>query len=263
MDFTIKIYIELLDELLKAGYNFQTFSEFLENPAKKVILLRHDVEARYENSLELAQIQKKLNIRGTYYFRLQPKHYDLQIIEKIHDLGHETGYHYDDLSFCKGNYTQAIERFEKNLKILRSVVPVSTVCMEGAPRSKFDNRDLWTQYNLRDFEIKNEPYFDLDFQNVLYLTDTGRRWDGKMSLRDNPEFFLSQNKNENISIPELKVKTTKDIIRSIASGTMKGQVMLTIHPQRWNDKPLAWIKELVMQKVKNQVKRVLIMRGGF
>ncbi|MCD4697139.1 MAG: hypothetical protein K8S16_12955, partial [Bacteroidales bacterium] len=65
MDFTIKIYIELLDELLKAGYNFQTFSEFLENPAKKVILLRHDVEARYENALELAQIQKKLNIRGT------------------------------------------------------------------------------------------------------------------------------------------------------------------------------------------------------
>ena len=79
-------------------------------------MLRHDVEARYENALKMAQIQKKLDIRGTYYFRLQPKHYDLQIVKKIYESGHEAGYHYDDLSFCKGNFTQAIERFEKNLK---------------------------------------------------------------------------------------------------------------------------------------------------
>ena len=260
MDFTINIYKKLLDELLKAGYNFQTFSEFLDKPAKKVILLRHDVEARYENALKLAQIQKELDIRGTYYFRLQPKHYDLQIVNKIYELGHEAGYHYDDLSFCKGNYPLAIERFEKNLKILRSVAPISSACMEGAPISKFDNRDLWTQFNLHNFGITSEPYFDLDFENVLYLTDTGRRWDGKMALRDNTKFYLSKINSKNISIPELKVKTTKDIIRTIASGKMNDQVMLTFHPQRWNDKPLPWLKELVLQNVKNQVKRFLVKK---
>jgi len=30
-----------------------------------------------------------------------------------------------------------------------------------------------------------EPYFDVDFKEVLYLTDTGRRWDGDaFNIRD-------------------------------------------------------------------------------
>lgn len=260
MDFTIKTYKSLLNELITAGYSFQTFSDFLKKPSEKVILLRHDVEARYENALKLAQIQKESDIRATYYFRLQPKHYDLQIVNRIYELGHETGYHYDDLSFCKGNFSEAIKRFEKNLNILRSVVPVTSACMEGAPISKFDNRDLWTKFNLNDFGITSEPYFDLDFENVLYLTDTGRRWDGKMALRDNTKFYLSKINSNKTSIPELKVKTTYDLIKSVASGRMNDRVMMTFHPQRWNDKPLPWIKELVMQNVKNQVKRVLVKK---
>jgi len=36
------------------------------------------------------------------------------------------------------------------------------------------------------------------------------------------------------------------------------QAMLNFHPQRWNDKPLPWLKEFVWQNVKNQVKRGLV-----
>jgi hypothetical protein len=36
--------------------------------------------------------------------------------------------------------------------------------------------------------------------------------------------------------------------------------MMTFHPQRWSDKPWPWIKELVMQRVKNGVKRVVVKR---
>ena len=36
-----------------------------------------------------------------------------------------------------------------------------------------------------DFGIIAEPYFDVDFDEVFYLTDTGRRWDGdSVSVRD-------------------------------------------------------------------------------
>ena len=34
-----------------------------------------------------------------------------------------------------------------------------------------------------------------------------------------------------------------------------GQEWLNIHPQRWTDKPLPWVKELVWQNVKNLVKK--------
>jgi len=39
-----------------------------------------------------------------------------------------------------------------------------------------------------DYGIIAEPYFDMDFKEVLYLTDTGRRWDGdRVSVRDKVE----------------------------------------------------------------------------
>ncbi len=36
------------------------------------------------------------------------------------------------------------------------------------------------------------------------------------------------------------------------------KVMFTIHPERWNDALVPWSKQLVMQNVKNVVKRFLV-----
>ena len=77
------------------------------------------------------------------------------------------------------------DSFESNLDYFRTFYPVKTICMHGSPASKWDNRDLWNNYSYRDFGIIAEPYFDLDFTNVLYLTDTGRKWNGeRSSVRD-------------------------------------------------------------------------------
>ena len=143
MDFTLKTYRQLLEELIAQNYTFQTYADFLERPQTRAIILRHDVEARYPNAMEFARIQQELNIRGTYYFRFLPDHFDTVIIRDISAMGHEIGYHYDDLSYCKGNYVNAIRRFEKNLATLREIADVKTICMEGAPLSKWDNRELW------------------------------------------------------------------------------------------------------------------------
>ncbi len=57
-------------------------------------------------------------------------------------------------------------------------MPVSTVCMHGSPLSRVSNLDLWKKYDYRGLGIIAEPYLDIDFDEVFYLTDTGRRWDG-------------------------------------------------------------------------------------
>jgi hypothetical protein len=120
-------------------------------------------------------------------------------------LGHEIGYHYEDLSLCKGNYESAIKHFEINLNKFRKIYPVKTICMHGSPLSKWDNRDLWKKYNYRDFGIIGEPYFDMDFDDVFYLTDTGRRWDGdKVSVRDKVKSEKQENGN-------LRFRSTMDI----------------------------------------------------
>ena len=57
--------------------------------------------------------------------------------------------------------------------------------MHGSPCSKSDCRDIWKKYDYKKPGIIAEPYFDINFDEVFYLTDTGRRWDGwKVSLRD-------------------------------------------------------------------------------
>ena len=49
------------------------------------------------NSLRTARIESELGIKGTYYFRMIPESFDDRVIKQIYDLGHEIGYHYEDV----------------------------------------------------------------------------------------------------------------------------------------------------------------------
>jgi hypothetical protein len=255
MDFNLTTYKKLLNSLHLQSFLFYTVSDYFSNPdvGTPFVLLRHDVEKKYENALQMAQLQHDLGIKGSYYFRLLHKSGNEAIIKEIAALGHEIGYHYDDLSECSGNYEKAIQRFQQNIAYLRQFAPVTSITMEGAPLSKYDNRQLWEKYNYRDFGIIAEPYFDLDFDEIFYLTDTGRRWDGwRMSIRDKVPQQEEWNKKG------LIFHSTRDIIHAASEGRLPDKIMMTFHPQRWDDKPLRWLKELVFQGVKNQVKRVLV-----
>ena len=91
--------------------------------------------------------------------------------------------------------------FRENLEKLRRVVPVETICMHGSPLSKYDNRKLWEKYDYRDFGIIGEPYFDVNFEEVLYLTDTGRRWDGdSVNIRDKATGELAVRRQEMVGL---------------------------------------------------------------
>lgn len=269
MDFTYLRYNQLLKSFYLNGFTFNTFTQFLLNVKnstaivnnrinlKEIIILRHDVEQHYENALEFAELQSRCGIKGTYFFRILPKQFNTAIVKKIAELGHEVGYHYDDLTQCKGNHKKAILRFEKNLQLLRKIAPVTSICMDGSPLSKYDNKSLWDKYDYREFGIIGEPYFDVDFNETFYLTDTGRRWDGwKTSVRDKVP------QQEEWVKHGLVFYSTNDIIKAAKEGCLPNKIMMTFHPQRWHDKPLPWMKELVVQNVKNEVKRVLVKKGS-
>ena len=66
-------------------------------PLKKAIVLRHDVDKLPGNSLRFARIQAEKGIIGSYYFRFVTESFNESIIREISSLGHEIGYHYEDL----------------------------------------------------------------------------------------------------------------------------------------------------------------------
>ena len=269
MDFTIRTYRQLLKSLSLGDHSFQPFAEFIENPAEKAIVLRHDVDAKKLNSLLFAKIQAEAGIKGTYYFRVVPQSYDEAIIMEIAAMGHEIGYHYETMDTCRGDIDKAYDEFCRNLELFRKFVPVKTICMHGSPISKYDNRAIWQKYDYRKLGLIGEPYFDINFGEVLYLTDTGRRWDGeKVSIRDRVNREQgSRNKNDEYRIStqhltpntqHFSFHTTNDIIHAAHNDQLPDKILMTFHPQRWTDQPLPWIKELIWQNVKNQIKKFMV-----
>lgn len=325
-DFTLKSYKNLILSLQQQAFTFLPFREFITSSTNKVLCLRQDVDLLHFNSLEFAQMQSRMGIRGTYYFRAVKESWNERVIEEIAELGHEVGYHYEDLSLAskikardkqlnlsrdsgelrvagdefdaEALYALAIESFEKNLEALRKIVPVTTICMHGSPMSKYDSKELWKYYDYRDFGIKAEPYFGIDFSKVLYLTDTGRKWNGdKVSVRDglrvagyglrgddpeslpdtspqpatcNPQPFsdwkVKPPINSSMNMTKKAIdfqnqynfRSTYDIIQATEEGNLPDKIMMTFHPQRWTDKPGPWVKELVWQNTKNVAKYFLI-----
>jgi hypothetical protein len=192
-----------------------------------------------------------------------PQSFNVEIIQKISALGHEIGYHYEDMDLAskalKKNESQkllcdaALESFRRNLEKLRQIVPVETICMHGSPLSRYDNRSLWDEYDYREYGLKAEPYFDLDFSSVLYLSDTGRRWNGdKVSIRDKVN---TSGKGE--AYAGYDFRSTADIIHAAESGILPDRLMINSHPQRWFDFGCMWTREKVLQSLKNTVKYFL------
>ena len=255
-DFTITSYQSLLDTLQAQPYTFQTFAHYLKAAAKTPLILRHDVDLLPHNSLRFAKIQAERGIQATYYFRAVPQSYDEAIIRRIAELGHEIGYHYETMDHCRGDVDKAYDAFCQNLKKFRKLASIETISMHGSPLSKYDNRTIWQKYDYKSLGLIGEPYFDIDFNTLYYLTDTGRRWDGHLfNVRDKA---TADNPLTNPEFLQLRFHSTQDIISTIDKGHFPKQAMLNFHPQRWHDKPLPWLKELIWQNVKNVGKYLLV-----
>lgn len=241
MDFTVEKYKELLVALKKHGH----FS------------LRHDVDLYPERSLEIAKVEAKEGMTATYYFRAM--HFDshAETIKAIVALGHKAGYHYENLTTCNGNLEEAYKDFCNNLERLRRLVPVGTACAHGSPRSPWNSQDIWNRYDIHSLSIDYEPMMDTDFSQTLYLTDTGRRWDGyKVSVRDKVPQYQELWTSEG-----LVFHYTDDIIRALNEPSHpihRKKLLINTHPQRWMPFGINWMMEASIQNVKNIAKRIIV-----
>lgn len=269
MDFTLEKYKKLLEAVKKSGIVYH---------------LRHDVDLYPERSLEIAKVEAKEGMTATYYFRAM--HFDshAETIKAIVALGHRAGYHYECLTTCNGDMEAAYKDFCKNLDRLRRIVPVSTACAHGSPRSPWNSQDIWeeksrkgeegksqrveksksrkgevskSRYDIHSLGIEYEPMMDTDFSKTLYLTDTGRRWDGyKVSVRDKVPQHQEQWIKEG-----LEFHSSDDIIRALkdpSHAIHRHSLLINTHPQRWMPFGTNWLIEAAVQNIKNIAKRILI-----
>ncbi len=291
MDFTLDTLKSLLRTLKDSGYTFRTVRDISGDRVMvsgRSLILRHDIDKYPQNALACAAMETTLGIAGTYYFRVIPGCFDRRIIQEISSMGHEIGYHYEDLDLAgrkSGMLTglkrvscneylarEAFNSFVNNLEKMRELAPVTTACMHGSPLSCLDSRLIWKYYDYRELGIICEPYFDINLDHYLYLTDTGRRWDGEsVSVRDRvysrEEGYFSDWIRKPVKGSAMDAgadgtemrkrysyRATAEIIMAVRKDNFPEKALFTIHPQRWSMNFSQWVGELIGQKLKNAAK---------
>jgi hypothetical protein len=254
-DFTFEAYAELLDVLDRFGYEPLTVRSYLRRAdvglPERFVVVRHDVDRKVENALRMARLETAHGVATTYYFRM-PATFEPALVRRVAALGHEVGYHYEDLDETDGDVTAARRRFAENLRRFRSVSDVDTVCMHGNPLTPHDNRDMWTGPD--DFaahDLLGEAYLSMDFEDVTYFSDTGRTWrDGPLKVKDHT---LGEGDKT------VAAEATGDLVDLFASGAVD-RACLLVHPDRWADTYPELLVNQLRDGAVNVVKRGLAYR---
>ncbi len=253
-DFTLDTYKLLIGKLKNSVFEFYTLTHVCKNkPEGSYVVFRHDVDRKPENALRMAKLEHEAGIVATYYFRIKNRVFDRECIREISDMGHEVGYHFEDLSSLHGNMDEAVKSFRDHVEEFRKIVPVHTVSMHGSPLSRYDNGELIRKIDLEELGIVCEPYSVVEDLNLIYLTDVGRKWNNSnINLRDKVNSKIDK-----------KYRSTFDIIDALQKELNGKKLMLNIHPERWEEDLVPWLRNAVWQKMKNSGKYVLIrMRHG-
>jgi hypothetical protein len=226
--FNLSDYERILDIGLDAGYRFYTLADYLESDSvdEPHIVLRHDVDRRVGNALALASTEADRDVTSTYYFRTNT--FSPDVARRIESMGHEVGYHYEDLAKTRGDVEEAHRRFGTNLDSFREHVDVRTACAHGSPLSPHLNTEMWKDARTTaDYGLLGEAYSALEFDSrgesdLLYLSDTGRDWDATAS-----DFGA--------------VRSTDDVVGALESRACSSLYVLA-HPSRWAVSPVQTIE---------------------
>lgn len=117
-NFSYSHYAQTLHEI-KGTHCFANFVNYSNHD----LILRHDVDLSLESALEIAKIEKRLEIQSTFFILFHSEFYNLfnvtssNIIKKILHMGHKLGLHYNT-SFIIQNDLDPTETINNEIKLM-------------------------------------------------------------------------------------------------------------------------------------------------
>jgi hypothetical protein len=159
--FTKQHYFDCLTKAQDLGYEIKPVKDY-DVMDDKVILLRHDIDYSLDYAHKLATWENRFGIKSSYYIHLHSETYNaleprsLEIIRKIHKLGHEIGFHYD------AKYHIPTESL-----FVSKIVDGGKTQMESYTLHNASTDRL----NMRFYHLKYPNEWDLK-----YISESGRNW---------------------------------------------------------------------------------------
>jgi hypothetical protein len=187
-------YEKVIKTLSDNGYEHITFREYKKVldkgliKDKKYFINRHDIDTDVNTAKEFFKIEKKYNVKASYYFRLCTL--DFEFMKEIEAYGSEASYHFEEIAqYCKDNHIktkqEAVdninkikEKFILNFNMIENALgcKLTTICSHGDfvnRKLQIINNELTNDIKLRNrLKISCETY-DKDIMNSfdIYVSD--------------------------------------------------------------------------------------------
>ncbi len=165
-------YEKLLKTFLDNGYEFLMIRDYKKNinKNKKVIFIRHDIDSDVQIAREMFLIEKKLNIKTTYYFRLETFTQDL--VSEILSYGSEVGYHYEELAtFVKENKIYKKEDVLNSMTKIQDMLISNIKMLEEHYNFKITSIASHGDFMNRKLGITNTVIYDNSLRKKLKLIE--------------------------------------------------------------------------------------------
>lgn len=177
MEFTYDAYANLVSELREHKYQFASYHDY--KCFEKCVIMRHDIDYSLEKAVKLAEFEKQLDMKSTYFILVSSPFYNvisadsLSQIKVIQNAGHEIGLHFDELNYTEDQYRKfgGVERaIRKELELLSSVLDSEIRSVSMHRPSK---KTLEANYDFGDVVNSYGKEF---FDGFKYVSDSRRRW---------------------------------------------------------------------------------------
>lgn len=183
----VGVYEAILGNALDRGYAVMGVHRFWRERPARCLVLRHDVDVPRAGVRAMLEVEKRLGVAATWYFRWDTATDDL--VRAVAEAGCEAGLHYESLAMeCLkrgvGDKSQvtaevreaALERLRSELEQFRQIfdVPCRTIASHGHAhnrRLRVANNEMVTPETYAALGIDVEAYDEDLLQGVTYLTD--------------------------------------------------------------------------------------------
>ena len=174
--FTLDRYVEFLESLRTAGYDFRSFQG--EHTADSV-LLRHDVDLSVVSALRMAQAEAQLGVESTYHILLTSPLYNpfeavtRERIREIESLGHDIALHFSTHAYWDDERPAEESVLRARIEAERTAL-ATLLEADIAPAVSFHIPPDWVLD--RSLSGVLSTYAPEYFSDIGYIADSGQRW---------------------------------------------------------------------------------------
>lgn len=161
--FTLAGYRAILERARSLRYRITTFRDFVTSGSEPVLLLRHDLDHSLRAAAVMAEEERDVGVRATYFVQVSCDFYNLlsresrSILQELAAQGHEIGLYYDARRYVGARGHQ---RFAFDIEILEDVAETRVV--SAAEYMPLDGVDMdvrrWIDNEARDARFTEEPF---------------------------------------------------------------------------------------------------------